>query len=118
MHNNSASTTAVTHSAAITSALNRGGLIGNPITIAAQMNIGTSTVNITSQMNLQHPVTITGPVNLASINIPTTAHMNIAHPVAITSPMSMNLTGPLNIAMRPMDSMPFLSQVLPSSPPW
>ncbi|KAK1899542.1 Vascular endothelial zinc finger 1 [Dissostichus eleginoides] len=118
VHNNSASTTAVTHSAAITSALNRGGLIGNPITIAAQMNIATSTVNITSQMNLQHPVTITGPVNLASINIPTTAHMNIAHPVAITSPMSMNLTGPLNIAMRPMDSMPFLSQVLPSSPPW
>ncbi|KAF7647243.1 hypothetical protein LDENG_00175460 [Lucifuga dentata] len=82
------------------------------------MNIATSTVNITSPVNLQHPVTITSPVNLASVNIPTTAHMNIAHPVAITTPMPMNITGPLNIAMRPMESMPFLSQVLPSSPPW
>lgn len=111
MHNNSATTTAVTN-AAITSAMNRGGISSNPVTIAAQMNIGTSTVNIMSQVNLQHPVTITGPVNLASINIPTTAHMNI------TTPMSMNITGPLNIAMRSMESMPFLSQVLPSSPPW
>ncbi|XP_056298009.1 vascular endothelial zinc finger 1-like isoform X2 [Pseudoliparis swirei] len=111
VHNNSATTTAVTN-AAITSAMNRGGISSNPVTIAAQMNIGTSTVNIMSQVNLQHPVTITGPVNLASINIPTTAHMNI------TTPMSMNITGPLNIAMRSMESMPFLSQVLPSSPPW
>lgn len=116
VHNNSATTTPVTNSTAITSAVNRIG--SNPVTIAAQMNIATSTVNITSPVNLQHPVTITGPVNLASINIPTTAHMNIAHPVAITTPMPMNITGPLNIAMRPMDSMPFLSQVLPSSPPW
>ncbi|XP_040050259.2 vascular endothelial zinc finger 1 isoform X2 [Gasterosteus aculeatus] len=116
VHNNSAATTPVSNTAAITSALNRSGISSNPITIAAQMNIGTSTVNITSQVNLQHPVTITGPVNL--VNIPTTAHMNIAHPVAITSPMSMNITGPLNIAMRSMESMPFLSQVLPSSPPW
>ncbi|XP_018557133.1 vascular endothelial zinc finger 1 isoform X3 [Lates calcarifer] len=118
VHNNSATTTPVTNSAAITSAMNRGVNASNPVTIAAQMNIATSTVNITSPVNLQHPVTITGPVNLASVNIPTTAHMNIAHPVAITTPMPMNITGPLNIAMRPMESMPFLSQVLPSSPPW
>lgn len=118
VHNNSATTTPVTNSAAITSAVNRGGNTSNPVTIAAQMNVATSTVSITSPVNLQHPVTITGPVNLASVNIPTTAHMNIAHPVAITTPMSMNITGPLNIAMRPMESMPFLSQVLPSSPPW
>ncbi|XP_061781516.1 vascular endothelial zinc finger 1b isoform X2 [Nerophis lumbriciformis] len=108
---NSATTTPVTNSAAITSALNRGGNTSNPVTIAAQMNITTSTINITNPVNL-------GPVNLASVNIPTTAHMNLAHPVAITTPMPMNITGPLNIAMRPMDSMPFLSQVLPSSPPW
>uniref|UniRef100_A0AAZ3PHE5 Myc-associated zinc finger protein n=1 Tax=Oncorhynchus tshawytscha TaxID=74940 RepID=A0AAZ3PHE5_ONCTS len=101
---NSGSATPVTNSAAITSAMNRSNA-SNPVTIAAQMNITTSTVNITSPINLQHPVTITGP-------------MNIAHPVAITSGMPMNITGPLNIAMRPMDSMPFLSQVLPSSPPW
>ncbi|XP_035858929.1 vascular endothelial zinc finger 1-like isoform X3 [Sander lucioperca] len=118
VHNNSATTTPVTNSAAITSSVNRGGIASNPVTIAAQMNIATSTVNITSPVNLQHPVTITGPVNLASVNIPTTAHMNIAHPVAITTPMPMNITGPLNIAMRSMESMPFLSQVLPSSPPW
>ncbi|XP_051934929.1 vascular endothelial zinc finger 1-like isoform X4 [Hippocampus zosterae] len=118
VHTNSATTTPVTNSAAITSAMNRGGSANNPVTIAAQMNITTSTVNITNPVNLQHPVTITGPVNLASVNIPTTAHMNIAHPVAITTPMPMNITGPLNIAMRPMESMPFLSQVLPSSPPW
>ncbi|XP_046891079.1 vascular endothelial zinc finger 1-like isoform X8 [Hypomesus transpacificus] len=111
------SATPVTNSAAITSAMNRGNA-SHPVTIAAQMNITTSTVNIHSPVNLQHPVTITGPVNLASVNIPASASMNIAHPVAITSPMSMNITGPLNIAMRPMDSMPFLSQVLPSSPPW
>ncbi|XP_077396657.1 vascular endothelial zinc finger 1b isoform X4 [Festucalex cinctus] len=114
VHTNSATTTPVTNSAAVTSALNRGGSAGNPVTIAAQMNITTSTVNISSPVNLQHPVTITGPVNLASVNIPTGGHMNIAHPVA----MPMNIAGPLNIAMRPMESMPFLSQVLPSSPPW
>ncbi|KAJ8245123.1 hypothetical protein GJAV_G00274930 [Gymnothorax javanicus] len=106
---NSASATPVTASAAITTAMNRGNASSssNPVTIAAQMSIGTSTVNIG-----QHPVTITAPVNIASVNIPATAPMNIAHPVA------MNITGPLNIAMRPMESMPFLSQVLPSSPPW
>ena len=98
--------------------MNRGGNTSNSVTITAQMNISTSTVNITSPVNLQHPVTITGPVNLASVNIPTTAHMNIAHPVAISTPMTMNITGPLNIAMRPMESMPFLSQVLPSSSHW
>ncbi|XP_036391801.1 vascular endothelial zinc finger 1-like isoform X2 [Megalops cyprinoides] len=110
---NSASATPVTASAAITTAMNRGNSSSNPVTIAAQMNITTNTVNITSPVNLQHPVTITAPVN-----IPATAPMNIAHPVAITTPMPMNITGPLNIAMRPMESMPFLSQVLPSSPPW
>ncbi|KAL0174626.1 hypothetical protein M9458_030594, partial [Cirrhinus mrigala] len=99
-----------------TTAMNRG-TASNPVTIAAQMNITTNTVNITSPVSLQHPVTITAPVNIASVNIPATAPMNIAHPVAITSPMSMNITGPLNIAMRPMESMPFLSQVLPSTPP-
>ncbi|KAK9962306.1 hypothetical protein ABG768_007676 [Culter alburnus] len=115
---NSASVTSVTASSASnTTAMNRG-TASNPITIAAQMNITTNTVNITSPVSLQHPVTITAPVNIASVNIPATAPMNIAHPVAITSPMSMNITGPLNIAMRPMESMPFLSQVLPSSPPW
>ncbi|XP_028319579.1 vascular endothelial zinc finger 1-like isoform X2 [Gouania willdenowi] len=113
---NSTTTTAVTNPVAITSAINRCGN-ANPLTIAAQMNIATSAVNITP-VNLQHPVTITGPVNLASVNIPTTAHMNIAHPVAITTPMPMNITGPINITMRPVDSMPFLSQVLPSPPPW
>ncbi|KAA0702129.1 Zinc finger 1 [Triplophysa tibetana] len=104
-------------SASNTTAMNRG-IVSNPVTIAAQMNITTNTVNITSPISLHHPVSISGPVNIASINIPTNAPMNIAHPVAITSPMSMNITGPLNIAMRSMDSMPFLSQVLPSSPPW
>ncbi|XP_041851055.1 vascular endothelial zinc finger 1-like isoform X3 [Melanotaenia boesemani] len=118
VHNNSTTTTSATDSAAITSALNRSVNAGNAVTITAQMNIATSTVNITAPVNLQHPVTITGPVNLASVNIPTTAHMNIAHPVAISTPMPMNITGPLNIAMRPMESMPFLSQVLPSPPPW
>ncbi|XP_076002399.1 vascular endothelial zinc finger 1-like isoform X2 [Genypterus blacodes] len=115
---NSASITPVTNSAAITSAVNLRGNASNPVTIAAQMNIATSTVNIHSQLNLHHPVTITSPVNLTSVNIPSTAHMNIAHPVAFTTPMAMNITGPLNIAMRPMESMSFLSQVLPSSPPW
>ncbi|KAG5843398.1 hypothetical protein ANANG_G00150510 [Anguilla anguilla] len=115
---NSASATPVTASAPITTAMNRGNVSSNPVTIAAQMNIATNTVNITSPVSLQHPVTITGPVNIASVNIPATAPMNIAHPVAITTPMPMNITGPLNIAMRPMESMPFLSQVLPSSPPW
>uniref|UniRef100_A0A6Q2Z9D2 Myc-associated zinc finger protein n=1 Tax=Esox lucius TaxID=8010 RepID=A0A6Q2Z9D2_ESOLU len=110
---NSASATPVTPSAPITTTMNRGNS-NNPVTIAAQMNISTNTVNV----SLQHPVTITGPVNIAPVNIPTTAHMNIAHPVAISSPMSMTMAGPLNIAMRSMESMPFLSQVLPSSPPW
>ncbi|XP_035391510.1 vascular endothelial zinc finger 1 isoform X1 [Electrophorus electricus] len=114
---NSASATPVTASAPITTAMNRGNA-SNPVTIAAQMNITTNTVNITSPVSLQHPVTITGPVNIASVNIPATAPMNIAHPVAITTPMPMNIAGPLNIAMRPMETMPFLSQVLPSSPPW
>ncbi|KAK6473245.1 vascular endothelial zinc finger 1-like isoform X1 [Huso huso] len=106
---NSASATPVTVSAPITTGMSRCNM-SNPVTIAAQMNISTSTVNITSPVNLPHPVTIA------------TAPMNIAHPVAISTPMSlssaMNITGPLNIAMRPMESMPFLSQVLPSSPPW
>ncbi|XP_023678935.2 vascular endothelial zinc finger 1 isoform X3 [Paramormyrops kingsleyae] len=114
---NSAAATPVTDSAAISTAMNRGNA-SNPVTIAAQMNIATNTVNITSPMNLQHPVTITAPVNIASVNIPATTPMNIAHPVAITTPMPMNITTPLNIAMRSMESMPFLSQVLPSSPPW
>ncbi|XP_067288714.1 vascular endothelial zinc finger 1 isoform X3 [Pseudorasbora parva] len=111
----SASSTPVTATAPITSSMNRGN-ISNPVTIAAQMNISTNTVNITSPVSLQHPVTITGPVNIASVNIPASAPMNIAHPVAITTPMPMNIGGPLNIAMRSMDSMSFLSQVLPSSP--
>ncbi|KAM8835446.1 vascular endothelial zinc finger 1-like isoform X1 [Synchiropus splendidus] len=116
---NSASATPVTISAPITTAMNRINMNNNnAVTIAAQMNISTNTVNITSPVSLQHPVTITGPVNIASVNIPATAPMNIAHPVAITTPMPMNIAGPLNIAMRPVDSMPFLSQVLPSSPPW
>ncbi|KAL7848907.1 hypothetical protein SRHO_G00205300 [Serrasalmus rhombeus] len=101
---NSASATPVTASAvASTTTMNRG-TVSNPVTIAS------NTVNITAPVSLQHPVTITGPVNIASVNIPATAPMNIAHPVAITTPMSMNITGPLNIAMRPMESMPFLSQ--------
>uniref|UniRef100_A0A673L829 Myc-associated zinc finger protein n=2 Tax=Sinocyclocheilus rhinocerous TaxID=307959 RepID=A0A673L829_9TELE len=111
---NSASTTSVTATNPITTAMNRGNT-SNPVTIAAQMNISTNTVNITSPVSLQHPVTLTGPVNIASVNIPATASMNIAHPVAITTPMPMNIAGPLNIAMRPMDTMPFLSQVLQSS---
>uniref|UniRef100_A0A3B3S1G0 Vascular endothelial zinc finger 1b n=1 Tax=Paramormyrops kingsleyae TaxID=1676925 RepID=A0A3B3S1G0_9TELE len=116
---NSASATPVTVSAPITTAMNRGSVSSsNPVTMAAQMNIATNTVNITSPINLQHPVTITAPVNIASVNIPATAPMNIAHPVAITTPMPMNIATPLNIAMRSMESMPFLSQVLPSSPPW
>ncbi|CAL8267207.1 unnamed protein product [Merluccius merluccius] len=116
-HNNpphapSAPATPVSVSAAITTAMNRGGG-NNPVTIAAQMNISTNTVS------LHHPVTmVTGPVNIASVNIPSSGSMNIAHPVAITTPMPMNIAGPLNIAMRSMESMPFLSQVLPSSPPW
>nr|XP_057934517.1 vascular endothelial zinc finger 1-like [Doryrhamphus excisus] len=109
---NSASATPVTVTAPITTALNRGNPNNNAVTISA------NTVNITSPVSLQHPVTITGPVNITSVNIPATAPMNIAHPVAITTPMPMNIAGPLNIAMRPVDSMPFLSQVLPSSPPW
>ncbi|CAL1573757.1 unnamed protein product [Knipowitschia caucasica] len=116
---NSASSTPVT-SAPISTVMNRGNSnINHPITIAAQMNISTNTVNITSPMSLQHPLTITGPVNITSVNIPTSSPMNIAHPVAITThAMPMNITGPLNIAMRPMDSMSFLSQVLPSSTHW
>ncbi|XP_046876455.1 vascular endothelial zinc finger 1-like isoform X1 [Hypomesus transpacificus] len=106
---NSASATPVTASAPITTAMNRGISSNNPITIASAMNISTNTVNISSPVSLHHPVTITGPVN-----IPSSAGMNIAHPVALTTSMPMNI----NIAMRPMESMPFLSQVLPSSPPW
>uniref|UniRef100_A0A3P9HYW4 C2H2-type domain-containing protein n=1 Tax=Oryzias latipes TaxID=8090 RepID=A0A3P9HYW4_ORYLA len=116
VQSSSVATTPATESAATTSAGNRNVNTSNAVTITTQMNIATNTVNITSPVNLQHPVSITGPVNLASI--PTTAHMNIAHPVAISTAMPMNITGPLNIAMRSMESMPFLSQVLPSSPPW
>ncbi|KAG7281420.1 hypothetical protein CRUP_029869 [Coryphaenoides rupestris] len=115
---NSTPVTPVTNSSAITSAMSRSSNASYPVTIAAQMNITKSTVNITSPVNLQHPVTITGPLNLASVNIPTAAHMNLAHPMAITSPLAMNIAGPLNIAMRPMENMSFLSQVMPSSPPW
>ncbi|XP_061818084.1 vascular endothelial zinc finger 1-like [Nerophis lumbriciformis] len=116
---NSASATPVSISAPISSGMNRGNANHHhAVTIAAQMNISTNTVNITSPVSLQHPVTITGPVNIASVNIPSSAPMNIAHSVAITTPMAMNIAGPLNIAMRPVDSMPFLSQVLPSSPHW
>lgn len=114
---NSAAATPVSISAPITTTMNRG-VNNHPVTIAAQMNISTNTVNITSPVSLQHPVTITGPVNIASVNIPSSGPMNIAHPVALTTPMPMNMAGPLNIAMRPVDSMSFLSQVLPSSPPW
>ncbi|KAJ7995872.1 hypothetical protein DPEC_G00231220 [Dallia pectoralis] len=103
----SGSATPVTPSTPITTSMIRGNS-NNPVTIAAQMNISTNTVNV----SLQHPVTIT------SVHIPTTAHMNIAHPVSLSSPMSMTMAGPLNIAMRSMESMPFLSQILPSSPPW
>ncbi|KAG7273521.1 hypothetical protein CRUP_029497 [Coryphaenoides rupestris] len=101
-------------SAPITTTMNRGGGGNHPLTIAAQMNITTNTVS------LHHPVTmVTGPVNIASVNIPSSGCMNLAHPVAITTPMPMPMNiGPLNIAMRSMESMPFLSQVLPSSPPW
>lgn len=117
----SGTATPVTISAPATSQMNRINA-STAVTIGAQMNLSTTvnTVNITSApVSLQHPVTITGPVNIASVNIPATASaMNIAHPVAITTPMSMNIAAPLNIAMRSMDSMPFLSQVLPSSPPW
>ncbi|KAI5624486.1 vascular endothelial zinc finger 1 isoform X1, partial [Silurus asotus] len=117
----SGTVTSVSMSAPVTTQMSRGNA-GTAVTIGAQVNLSTTvnTVNITSApVSLQHPVTITGPVNIASVNIPATASaMNIAHPVAITTPMPMNIGGPLNIAMRPMDSMSFLSQVLPSSPPW
>ncbi len=89
---NSASTTPVSATAINTTAMNRGNT-SHSVTIAAQMNISTNTVNITSPLSLQHPVTITGPVN---INIPATSSMNIAHPVAITTPMNMNMN--MNIA--------------------
>ncbi|TRY88831.1 hypothetical protein DNTS_031189 [Danionella cerebrum] len=112
---NSASNAPVTPVAPITSTMNRGNP-SIPVTISAQMNISTNTVNICSPVSLQHPVTVTGPVNITSVNIPASGSMNIAHPVTITTPMPMNIATPLNIAMRPMDSMPFLSQVLPSSP--
>ncbi|XP_026799685.3 vascular endothelial zinc finger 1 isoform X2 [Pangasianodon hypophthalmus] len=117
----SGTATSVTVSAPATTPMSRANA-STAVTIGAQMNLSTTvnTVNITSApVSLQHPVTITGPVNIASVNIPATASpMNIAHPVAITTPMPMNIAAPLNIAMRPMESMPFLSQVLPSSPPW
>uniref|UniRef100_A0A0F7Z2Y7 Vascular endothelial zinc finger 1 n=1 Tax=Crotalus adamanteus TaxID=8729 RepID=A0A0F7Z2Y7_CROAD len=112
------------------------GTITNPVTVAAAMNMRSpanvsSTVNISSPMSLGHPVTITSPLSMTSpltlttpVNLPTpvTAPVNIAHPVTITSPMNlptpMTLAGPLNIAMRPVESMPFLPQALPTSPPW
>ncbi|XP_034995268.1 vascular endothelial zinc finger 1 isoform X2 [Zootoca vivipara] len=112
------------------------GTITNPVTVAAAMNMRSpvnvsSAVNISSPMSLGHPVTITSPLSMTSpltlttpVNLPTsvTAPVNIAHPVTITSPMNlptpMTLAGPLNIAMRPVESMPFLSQALPTSPPW
>ncbi|XP_015682072.1 vascular endothelial zinc finger 1 isoform X1 [Protobothrops mucrosquamatus] len=112
------------------------GTITNPVTVAAAMNMRSpanvsSAVNISSPMSLGHPVTITSPLSMTSpltlttpVNLPTsvTAPVNIAHPVTITSPMNlptpMTLAGPLNIAMRPVESMPFLPQALPTSPPW
>ncbi|KAM9117714.1 vascular endothelial zinc finger 1 isoform 2-T2 [Pangshura tecta] len=112
------------------------GTITNPVTVAAAMSMRSpvnvsSAVNISSPMNLGHPVTITSPLSMTSpltlttpVNLPTpvTAPVNIAHPVTITSPMNlqtpMTLAGPLNIAMRPVESMPFLPQALPTSPPW
>ncbi|XP_029467688.1 vascular endothelial zinc finger 1 isoform X1 [Rhinatrema bivittatum] len=120
----------------ITSSMAVSGTMTNPVTVAAAMSMRSpvnvsSAVNITSPMNLGHPVTITSPISMASplslassVNLPTpvTTPVNIAHPVTITTPMNlptpMTLAGPLNIAMRPVESMPFLSQALPSSPPW
>ncbi|CAL8371833.1 vascular endothelial zinc finger 1 isoform X6 [Gadus morhua] len=91
------------------STMNRSSNSSYPVTIAAQMNISKSSPG----GHLQHPgVTITGPISLAAVSLPAAAHMNLAHPLA------MNLSGPLNMAMRPMDNMSFLSQVLPSCPPW
>ncbi|KAK2505843.1 hypothetical protein MC885_011243 [Smutsia gigantea] len=112
------------------------GTMSNPVTVAAAMSMRSpvnvsSAVNITSPMNIGHPVTITSPLSMTSpltlttpVNLPTpvTAPVNIAHPVTITSPMNlptpMTLAAPLNIAMRPVESMPFLPQALPTSPPW
>ncbi|XP_040280154.1 vascular endothelial zinc finger 1 isoform X4 [Bufo bufo] len=120
----------------ITSSMAASGTLTNPVTVAAAMSMRSpvnvsSPVNITSSMNLGHPVTITTPISMTSplsltspVNLPTsvTAPVNIAHPVTITSPMnlptSMTLAAPLNIAMRPVESMPFLSQALPSTSPW
>ncbi|XP_044143347.1 vascular endothelial zinc finger 1 isoform X8 [Bufo gargarizans] len=120
----------------ITSSVAASGTLTNPVTVAAAMSMRSpvnvsSPVNITSSMNLGHPVTITTPISMTSplsltspVNLPTsvTAPVNIAHPVTITSPMnlptSMTLAAPLNIAMRPVESMPFLSQALPSTSPW
>ncbi|XP_053131601.1 vascular endothelial zinc finger 1 isoform X2 [Hemicordylus capensis] len=120
----------------ITSSVASSGTITNPVTVAAAMNMRSpvnvsSAVNISSPMSLGHPVTITSPLSMTSpltlttpVNLPTsvTAPVNIAHPVTITSPMNlptpMTLAGPLNIAMRPVESMPFLPQALPTSPPW
>ncbi|XP_012671955.1 vascular endothelial zinc finger 1-like isoform X2 [Clupea harengus] len=119
--NDVCNSSSITHVTSSGPSMSRGGSTNsssssssNAVTIATQMSLG----NITSGMGLQHPVTITGPVNISSVHIPTTASMSLAHPMALTSPMSMNIAGPLNIAMRPMESMSFLSQVLPSSPPW
>ncbi|XP_042560445.1 vascular endothelial zinc finger 1-like isoform X2 [Clupea harengus] len=118
--NDVCNSSSITHVTSSGPSMSRGGSTNsssssssNAVTIATQMSLG----NITSGMGLQHPVTITGPVNISSVHIPTTASMSLAHPMALTSPMSMNIAGPLNIAMRPMESMSFLSQVLPSSPP-
>ncbi|KAG8129393.1 hypothetical protein E2320_016068 [Naja naja] len=69
-------------------------------------------VNVSSTMSSLIILTI--PVNLPT---PVTAPVNIAHPVTMTSimnlPTLMTLAGPLNIAMRPVKSMPFLPQALP-----
>uniref|UniRef100_A0A2K5QSH1 C2H2-type domain-containing protein n=1 Tax=Cebus imitator TaxID=2715852 RepID=A0A2K5QSH1_CEBIM len=112
------------------------GTMSNPVTVAAAMSMRSpvnvsSAVNITSPMNIGHLVTTTSPLSMTSpltlttpVNLPTpvTAPVNTAHPVTITSPMNlptpMTLATPLNIAMRPVESMPFLPQALPTSPPW
>uniref|UniRef100_A0A2K5S3A0 C2H2-type domain-containing protein n=1 Tax=Cebus imitator TaxID=2715852 RepID=A0A2K5S3A0_CEBIM len=104
------------------------GTMSNPVTVAAAMSISpvnvSSAVNITSPMNIGHPVTITSPLSMTSpltlttpVNLPTpvTAPVSIAHSVTITSPMNlpmpMTLAAPHNIAVRPVESMPFLPQL-------
>ncbi|XP_078535879.1 vascular endothelial zinc finger 1 isoform X8 [Lissotriton helveticus] len=117
----------------ITSSIAASGTMTNPVTVAAAMSMRSpvNVSNLASQMNLGHPVAITTPLSMTSslslasgvnLSTPVTSPMNLGHPVTITSPMNlptpMSLAGPLNIAMRPVESMPFLSQALPSSPPW